>query len=755
MNIGMLIKEIILDKISEASLIRHIIPTFNPVLDKNIHKSIYSKQGVWLSFFISSDGKKWKFKNNTTGHEGDVFSLWGDYYGLDYHTQLPDILDSMNNEMALGLKVKQVVLPATVCDTASNISNTRNFQIEYLPVSDSYLSQLFLAYWAQFGITQGVLEKFEVRQVAAASFVSNAGRLFHFHYFTQKKVAMSYHIGGRVKIYVPEIPPDFFGDVPFTGQKKSFDYKNQIKSDVFGLAQLPSGHLPYILFTAGEQDCMIAHAHGFNAIALQAQNQMPTAELMQDLYGRSAVLLSCYGNNTCGFQSSNHLENLLGIAAIRLPENVKDIAEYFQKYSTESFTALLEEGVAKSKSVELIQASLNKQGAKKRNNLQHKLKKHLYEIFEFRYNIIALDMEIRSKQEINQWQKLNISALCLELNKRQINISCSKLKSLLQSLRVPEYNPIQSYFLAFETKKIDTIDYIMELAQYVILEDASDTSFECWYINLKKWMIRAIRSIFEDGAINNHALILTSKDRNVTKNPFCELLTPSVLIQYYTNNLVLRDKKACQLSLASSFIINLQELHQFKSYLKALKLQSFIDQTNVRVCLPYQKNTVLRPRVASFVGTISALQLLRHSNLNTNHFIRFCISGTKDIDDRASVLLELAWQQAYHLYKKNNKAGTLNSEELKNLQQYQVQFGRREIEIGLLNQYIAPASEGKGTFMKTTDILDHLQKHAGPSVKLNKIALGRAIKELGFKRLKFGKLPSIQRYGYWVSKKSV
>ncbi|WP_339044688.1 VapE domain-containing protein [Cardinium endosymbiont of Tipula unca] len=420
------------------------------------------------------------------------------------------------------------------------------------------------------------------------------------------------------------------------------------------MAQLPSNHLPYILLTRGEQECVIAYVHGFNAISFQVQSQMPTAELLRDLYSRAAVLLSCYGNDTCGFQSSSRLENLFGIVAVRLPGDVKDIAAYFQKYSTESFTALLEEGIAKSKSLQLIRGSSDEQGIGRKNNTHNRLKGYLYEAFELRYNVIALEMEIRSKQEISQWQKINIASLCLELNKREMNTSCSKLKCFLQALSVPAYNPIQAYFLAFETKKADT-DYIKELARYVILEDASDASFEYWYVHLKKWMIRAIRSVFEDAEINNYALILIAKDRHVTNNFFRALLSPSVLMRYYTDNLVIRDKKACQLSLASSFMINLQELYQFKSYLKALKLQSFIDQTSVRVCFPYQKNTLLRPRIASFVGTISALQFLRHAHLNTNHFIRFCITGIKNIDDKAGALLDLAWQQAYYLYKKNNR----------------------------------------------------------------------------------------------------
>ncbi|TDG95541.1 hypothetical protein CCPUN_02770 [Cardinium endosymbiont of Culicoides punctatus] len=755
MNIGMVVKKIILEKISEESLIRHVIPTFNPILDANTHKSIFSKNGVGFDFFISLDHGKWKFKNDQTNYQGDVFSLWGYYYGLDAKMQLQDIVNKMNHEMALGLEAEQVSLHKQ--NKSDKVRNTRDLQIEYVSTSDIHSTKLFLAYWAQFGITQEILTKFDVRQVERIHFVSKAGRLFHFDYLTPEKtkITVCFHINGRVKVYVPEIPSDFFNnDTVFAGQKMSFDYKDQISSDIFGLAQLSEAYMPCILFTIGEQHCMTAYANGFHAVSLQSYEVKPTVALLQNLYGRSAALLSCYGNSPAAIREAKRLENLYGIVAVQLPENVKDLTEYFQKYSAESFAVLLETGIAKSKRFQLFRENIKEIGSRKINISYFESKKYLLNAFEFRYNALSLSMEIRSKQEPGEWKTLDIIALCSELNRNQINISPAKLKSFLLSLHVEEENPLQSYFLAFETKKIDTVDYIMELAQHVILEDTSDTAFEHWYLHLKKWMIRAIHAIFEETAINNHALILITKNQNIPKNFFVDFLTPSTLTRYYTDNLVLKDKKACQCTLASSFIINLPELYQYRGYIKALQLQSLIDQSGVHVWVPYQKNILLKPRIASFVGTINASESLRHSKLSTNHFIKFFISGTKNIAHKPSNLLDLAWQQAYNLYKKDNKAGELNTEELQNLQKRVVQFGRRKIEVGLLEKYIVPSTKKNGTFMMTSDILQYLQECAGLSIKLNKIALGRALKELDFKRCKFGNIPNMQRYGYWVDRKS-
>lgn len=84
----MLTKEEILDKAGgEVSLIRHLVPAFNPNLGKKNYKSIFSVKDDKPSMSIYRDRDIWKFKSFNTGHQGDVFRLWADYYGLNCQTQ--------------------------------------------------------------------------------------------------------------------------------------------------------------------------------------------------------------------------------------------------------------------------------------------------------------------------------------------------------------------------------------------------------------------------------------------------------------------------------------------------------------------------------------------------------------------------------------------------------------------------------------------------------------------------------------------
>ncbi|CCM10675.1 protein of unknown function (plasmid) [Cardinium endosymbiont cEper1 of Encarsia pergandiella] len=257
----MITKEKILEKAGgEANLIRHLVPTFNPNVRKKNYKSIFSEKDDKPSMSIFTDNQgKFLFKSFNTGHQGDAFQMWADFYGLDCTTQFKEVLAVINQEMCLGLDsdqdikvIPKPVLPKLSLDKKPKFSlPSQTLSIEYIPSdSGSFISNLYLKYWLQYGITQSVLDHFDVRQVSYLSYVSNSGRSLCFKYESRNQIVSAYHISGRVKVYIPEISQSFSDDPSFKGQKKSFSYKNQTKEDVFGLSQLPEGTLEYILFLA-------------------------------------------------------------------------------------------------------------------------------------------------------------------------------------------------------------------------------------------------------------------------------------------------------------------------------------------------------------------------------------------------------------------------------------------------------------------------------------------------------------------------
>ncbi|UWW97174.1 MAG: toprim domain-containing protein [Candidatus Cardinium sp.] len=536
-----------------------------------------------------------KFKSFNTGHQGDAFRMWADYYGLDCRTQFKELLELIDQEMCLGLnteKKSRVILKPifpnspTVKDPEASFPS-QTLRIEYISCLESPISKLYLKYWLQYGIDQSVLEKFDVKQVSFLSYTANSGRYLSFKYFDKHQVVAAYHVSGRVKVYIPEISPSFSNDHSFKGQKKSFSYKNQNKDDVFGLVQLPEGNLDYILLTAGEKDCMSAYAHGFrNVISLQSEHQMPSEDLLRVLRGKTSVLLCCYDNDEAGKNASKKLRDSFGIVSVQLPGDVKDIAEYFQRYTTNDFQILLDCGVQQVQSV-TINSINNNYAGKSCNTKRGKVKTYLSNKFNFRLNVVTQEREMSTKRNPGLWEKVNINELRDNLDRHGFECSLDLINCILKYFFVERFNPIEAYFLAFERNEFDgSKDYIRQLASYVHLKDSASINIHYWYTHLKQWMIRAVRTVFEPGSINKHALILCSVKENIGKSYFCEFLCPPSLIRYYNGNPVISNEKDAQKSLIRNFIINLDELHQLRSNAHVIKTWLSQRYVNVRFTLP-------------------------------------------------------------------------------------------------------------------------------------------------------------------------
>lgn len=754
----MITKEQILEKVGgEEYLIRYLVPTFNSKVRKKNYKSIFSEKDDRPSMSIYKESGTWKFKSFNTGHQGDVFRMWADYYGLDCQTQFKELLQLINQEMLLGLENDSVqylssfkpIISKDSTDIGENRGSlpSQTLHIEYVPYGNSDIARLHLEYWAQYNISNFVLERFHVKQVGFLSYTSNSGRFLSFKYREKSQIASSYDISGRIKVYVPEISSSFSSDLFFKGQRKYFSYKNQTKDDVFGLSQLDKDTLDYVLLTAGEKDCMSAYAHGFrNVISLQSEHQMPSASLLEELRKRTSVILSCYDNDEAGRNASKKLQDSFAIVSIHLPGDVKDIAEYFKKYTTSDFKLLLDYGIQQAQSISIN--SIDNHAVRKLSNTKRsKVKAYLSNKFNFRLNVVTQEREMSTKRNPGLWEKVNVNELRDNLDRHGFECSLDLINCILKSFFVERFSPIEAYFLAFEGNGFDgDKDYIRQLSRYVHLKDSTSINIHYWYTHLKKWMIRAVRTVFEAEGINKHALILCSVKENIGKSYFCEFLCPPSLIRYYNGNPVISNEKDAQKSLIRNFIINLDELHQLRSNAHVIK--TWLSQRYVNVRLPYQEDEITASRIASFLGSTNDVEFLR-SDLGHSRWISFEVESIEYLNDEARYILEKSWEQAYHLYKLDACSGELDKGELLELSDRSNRFSTKSTEAELIVQYLSPSTKEEGVFMTATDILRYLQEIVGTTIRLNTKLVGSALRESGFDRVMYSDL---KRRGFFVKR---
>ena len=755
----MINKEKILEKVGgEEYLIRHLVPSFNTKIRNKNYKSIFSDKDDKPSMSIYQDKGTWKFKSFNTGHQGDAFRMWADYYGLDCKSQFPELLELINREMCLGLDsdLKDIgivtqIIPEKKESKQSLPSQTLN--IQYITNPDLEIAQWQKQYWAQFGISEDILNHFNVKQVGYLSYISHGGRHFSFHYQTKNKVVTAYDIGGKVKVYLPAIAASFIKNDNFYGQKKSFPYKNQTKEDVFGLQQLAAGQLDYILLTAGEKDCMVAYAKGFkNVISLQSENQRPTIQQIKILREKTAVLLSCYDNDKAGRISAKKLEVDFGIVALTLLEDVKDIAEYFQEYKSTDFNSILDEGIARGKEINIPEILPDQEERKISTTARGKIEAHFDKKFEFRYNEIMQEREMRVRKTGMKWDKVNVNELRSHLDRHGISCSLDLISCILKSFFVRHFNPVKDFFRGLKEEELpDDTDYIYLLASYVVLKTNTPKLFNLWYNHLKKWMIRAVRCVLEDDYANKHGLIFCSPKENIGKSYFCEFLCPEELLKYYNSNPIISNDKDTQKNLINNFLIILDELHQVKGN-NAHLLKAWFSQRWVKVRFAYQEDDTLAPRIASFLGSTNDPNFLR-SDMGYSRWIPVEIDATQFFGEKESIVRNRAWIQAVKIYFENPTDGDLTKEELEELAAQSENFKESSPEKELIQEYFAPSNKEEGEFMTTTYILRDLQTIVGNTIRLTTRMIGISLRELGFERYvrRIDKVPS---YGYWVIKTS-
>ncbi len=701
----MITKEKILSSTSEEKIIEHYVPDFKPSSKQNYH-SIFSETDKKPSLHFYQTNGSWKFKSHNTGNQGDIFQFVADIYNINVKQNFPDVLNKINEDLKLNIEDKEA------------------FKIQNKPYSKD-----FLAYWQQFGVIDLDLERFNITQVSSLSFKSVSGKYYYFNYDQLQQLAVCYNVNERIKIYIPE----------YKKQAKSFGYKNQIGSDIFGLKQLAGDYIKYIILCAGEKDCLIAAANGFNAVSMQSETQMPTDQLMKELKLKSPLILCCYDNDETGKRASEKLKNLFGIDQINLPDEFKDLADYFKVNKSEDFKILVENTLNKAQNTteEAKEKTVGK-------TVFHMTEEYLLTRFKFRFNKIKHVFESCKINDF-QYSEINENSLFIELNKAGIKISLNNLKALLKSEFCNQYNPIGFYFESLKEWKNNDPDYINMLGNYVSAVDQ-----KAFNNHLKMWMVRTVKCALVDGYYNKHALILVNEAQNSGKTSFLRFLCPPALKDYIVEN-INPEQKDSLIALATNFIINLDELASLsKSDVNALK--SWISQDKVNVRLPYESRASVVQRICSFVGSTNMGEFLTDSTGSVrwlcfkvneiNHEYSNYITGKSEID------INDVWAQAYSLYKSGFKC-ELNQTDIMENEERNAMFRQLSAECELLPGMITPCTEGEidCDFMSATDIQSYMQSYT--NVKLNAVMIGRALSFHKFNKVKHKKL---QRYGYWCHK---
>ena len=224
----------------------------------------------------------------------------------------------------------------------------------------------------------------------------------------------------------------------------------------------------------------------------------------------------------------------------------------------------------------------------------------------------------------------------------------SKVDSVINEICIDprnQYHPLKDYIknLAWDgTKRIETL--------FIDWFKADDTPLVRAYA--KKWMIAAIKRVFEPGCKFDNVILLQGS-QGIGKSTFCERLSAGFGV---ADNLDIENPKEYVPVLNQSWICVMDELRGFTKK-EQTTIKNFLSKTEDTVRLAYKGDSEPYKRHCVFIGSTNNETFLndysqmterRYWIVKCNITDRYYVYNnfTKDIVDQL-------WAEAYYLYKKN------------------------------------------------------------------------------------------------------
>ena len=370
-------------------------------------------------------------------------------------------------------------------------------------------------------------------------------------------------------------------------------------------------------------------------------------------------------------------------------------------------------------------------------NLEFELDKH----FDFRYNTISNKVEGKLKKNKN-YKPINENSVYRHLHIKGTPIGMSKLKIILGSDFIKEYNPIKSYFhqtqlLYNETKHGDYIDKLLRHCQV--------PDHDLFVRTFKAWMVSALQTIFNDKSVNKRIFVLFNNIQNSGKTTFARSLFPDDIKVYVLEN-QLDDNKDGLITLSKCAFHILDEMEVLER-MRMSSFKSVISKDKIDLRPPYGTGLISKPRITSFIGTSDRFGFLKE-DVGT---ARFIVQEVKKIDFNYSKKInpDILWSQAYQLYK-NNEFLTISNDDQKAILENNKRFIRTSFISEAILELLKPSTKDEGEFMMSSEIAKFL-KSKNQYIQITDRKIGDSLNSLGFERVKYySKERKLTLSGYFV-----
>lgn len=194
----------------------------------------------------------------------------------------------------------------------------------FIQIEQKEFSKEELTWWAQYGITKPILNKY---RVFSCKTVFLNGSIFS--QSTLKCPSYGYYFGKKEHIEQWKIYYPTKTDYRFIG--------NISTKTIQGYRQLPkSGKL--LVITKSQKDCMCLYSMGIPACAPQSETQFISNTILEDLKQRFNKIVLLFDLDETGIKFSKKIKKeypFIKVTLLPRTKRCKDISDYYKKYGRE------------------------------------------------------------------------------------------------------------------------------------------------------------------------------------------------------------------------------------------------------------------------------------------------------------------------------------------------------------------------------------------------------------------------------------
>ena len=380
----------------------------------------------------------------------------------------------------------------------------------------------------------------------------------------------------------------------------------------------------------------------------------------------------------------------------------------------------------KVKNVSTIETPPQTQAKAKKDLLSKQLEKFLAARYEFRYNVLTEQAEVRALGDKNfraVTQRV-ANTLCLEAQEQGIPCWDKDVLRLLNSERLTDFHPLLAYMA--ELPAWDGIDRVTPLAERISTDDLWVNGFHRWMLGIAaQWSGQMGR------CANALAPMLISTRQGMGKSTFCRQLMPESLKDYYTDSFDLNSQSGCEQKLSLFGLINLDEYDKL-SPRKLPLLKNLMQMTALHYRKAHRAQYSHLPRMASFIGTSNRRDLLNDPTGSRRYL---CIEVNEKIEN-----LPLEHKQLFAQLKAELTEGErywFDAEEEKELMKHNEAYYVLPLQHDVFFQCFRLPKEGEAHQLHTSAHLYSVLVKRFPKVMrgMNANQFGKTLMALGAERV--------------------